>query len=82
MSKAVLCPVCSGKGILITESKSNPTMSAQNTCHGCNGKGWVEVGDNVPHYPQLPWYLPVHTWSGTGTGTGGPPAFTNYYSGV
>ena len=50
MSHAETCPVCLGtgetqfKGVLKTKS-----------CHGCAGKGWVEVGnDNIPvPYPVL-----------------------------
>ncbi len=35
-------------------------------CHGCGGKGWVEVGGDVtyPIYPYQPW----PNWQ-TGTGT-------------
>lgn len=59
MAKAVLCPVCSGSG-----------KYESNVCHGCGGKGWVEVSDEhgyliypypYPYpYPYLvypePWY--------------------------
>lgn len=37
------CPVCNGKGTI--PQFSNTTSTAEITCHGCNGKGWVEVGD-------------------------------------
>ena len=39
--KAVLCPVCNGKGRIYGgyESGTEPLE----TCHGCGGKGWVEV---------------------------------------
>jgi hypothetical protein len=33
------CPVCVGTGKIEKE-----------TCHGCNGKGWVEVSDNNNYY--------------------------------
>ena len=74
MAKAELCPVCRGDGIAECTEK---------TCHGCNGKGWVEVGDNsldpalVPYTPSEPWtipgpypYYPQYpwvTWRNTGT---------------
>ena len=53
--KAVTCPVCNGSGKYKDE-----------TCHGCNGLGWVQVQDNwdgwyPPHYPCLPYnpYPPI-----------------------
>lgn len=47
MAHAEKCPVCNGAG------KYNEKI-----CHGCNGKGWIEVGNNsfgtpVP-YPYNP----------------------------
>jgi len=47
--KASLCPVCMGKGIIygIAETGTMPTQ----TCHGCGGKGWVEVSDCAPFIP-------------------------------
>lgn len=41
---AVRCPVCGGSGYY-----HDPAMEASNraggqVCHGCGGKGWVEVG--------------------------------------
>jgi hypothetical protein len=40
---AELCPVCKGSGRIVTVSESaNKNPSEQ--CHGCEGKGWVEVG--------------------------------------
>ena len=44
MSKASLCPVCDGKGVVygIGETGACPTT----TCHGCGGRGWVEVSDS------------------------------------
>ena len=49
MSKVVLCPVCNGSG---KYNRPNPNYSVsstairmiEETCHGCNGKGWVEIG--------------------------------------
>lgn len=47
--KASLCPVCMGPG-----QKQNIYESV---CHGCDGKGWVSVpeniyGDGTPLYSQ------------------------------
>jgi len=48
MRQAVICPVCNGTGKY--EGKN---------CHGCNGKGWIEIGGNdYPHYPHVPDYPP------------------------
>jgi len=47
MARAVICPVCLGKGTV----KKKVGMSGwtpkykEVTCHGCGGKGWVEVSD-------------------------------------
>lgn len=53
MSKAELCPVCKGKGKL-----NIGLHDGECTCHGCNGKGWVEVGCDYPSIPidPAPWY--------------------------
>lgn len=62
--KAQLCPVCKGTGDY-----------RGGKCHGCQGKGWVEVheGDNdYPCGPQYPWYplypYPYEPWKITYTG--------------
>jgi len=67
MAKAVLCPVCSGTGKIMDYSTTAPV---EKTCHGCGGKGWVEVGEECHYYPPYrypypdyyypdkPWYFP------------------------
>lgn len=52
---AEICPVCKGSG----KYENNP-------CHGCNGKGWVEVGGYVKpsqekpiEWPPARTYLPA-----------------------
>lgn len=50
MAKAVLCPVCIGKG-LIMDINANSTQPTK-TCHGCNGKGWVEVSNEPLTLPD------------------------------
>jgi len=43
MGRAVICPVCGGTGKVRKGSFScNPR---EVTCHGCHGRGWVEVSD-------------------------------------
>lgn len=37
--KAQICPVCMGKG--------NITSECNKICHGCYGKGWVEVNEEI-----------------------------------
>ncbi len=75
MSKAVISPVCEGTGV-IKKHEDKP-------CHGCSGKGWVEVGSEpVPYYPQphIPWPPPYYydplrvTWTWAGDTTGIPPS--------
>ncbi len=60
MSKAVVCPICHGTGKV--ENIGNTV--AEKTCHGCNGKGWVEVGglDYYAPYPIWPPYQPSFPW--------------------
>lgn len=47
MAKAEKCPVCVGTG----KFEGVP-------CHGCGGKGWVEVGDSYPIPYPLPYPQP------------------------
>ena len=50
MSKAVMCPVCQGSGkYYIHPPPGSPiTEGSYLPCHGCGGKGWVEVSLNFP----------------------------------
>ena len=86
--KAVTCPVCSGSGKYkrtVTGTMSGMTQELVDKCHGCDGKGWVEVKDGDSHpvivYPYQPWpwqpwppviYEPYVTWT-LSSGTSGPP---------
>lgn len=57
--KACLCPVCNGSG-----------KYCGKLCHGCSGKGWVEVReDTIPYSPE-PW-KPYSRQDSTGD----PPPF-------
>ena len=65
MAKAVKCPVCEGAGQVDTEKVPlvEPVPHRFNPCHGCGGKGWVEVADNEsPYgpYPICPYPYPVY----------------------
>lgn len=67
--QAVICPVCNSRGKVPADDSST---AAEKECHGCGGRGWVEVGsaDYYPPvrifpYPQWPWY----PWTGDDWGT-------------
>lgn len=48
--KAVKCPVCDKTG----KVNGKP-------CHGCGGRGWVEVKeDETPYIPYVPY--PTYPW--------------------
>lgn len=57
--KAVLCPVCKGEGF-IAQYLGDPHSTAGCTplppklCHGCAGKGWVEVSEHDTFI--TPWF--------------------------
>lgn len=58
--KAVKCPVCSGTG-KIEPYKNYSTTNTMNliTCHGCQGKGWVEVAESYSDYYFKPLTNPI-----------------------
>lgn len=43
--KAVRCPVCEGVGVFRGVSDGTQTVVPEYSCHGCKGKGWVEVSE-------------------------------------
>ncbi|MCP3685419.1 MAG: hypothetical protein GY861_22435 [bacterium] len=51
---AEVCPVCNGTGKVkdntFRYSGSSTTVPTEYICHGCNGKGWVEVNDRQRYY--------------------------------
>lgn len=55
MAHAQKCPICLGKGTILDELYPQSTCSIEKTCHGCNGRGWVEVGDGYNDYPEVYW---------------------------
>ena len=44
MVKAVKCPVCGGSG-KVQSGIISVVAPMFETCHGCGGKGWVEVSE-------------------------------------
>ncbi len=49
MSQAVVCPVCSGAGKYYEPPhKDSSGIGTDRTCHGCGGRGWVEVEAEIP----------------------------------
>lgn len=42
--KAVLCPVCNGRGTIPTKYGSS---TQEELCHGCAGYGWVTVPEDA-----------------------------------
>lgn len=62
--KAVICPVCKGTGQVF--GQLTPTVPQK--CHGCDGKGWVEVQEDPvdikPYILPNPvyWPCPNITW--------------------
>jgi len=71
--KAVLCPVCSGKGSIFTPDTYSTGGGETKVCHGCAGKGWVEVHEDIaiPGYypcyyiPHYPWHRPYNPYETT-----------------
>ncbi len=72
MVHAEICPVCKGTGKI---RKKTGYPEPTKTCHGCGGKGWVEVGreepvfipkpDNPYPYPTIPFPKPwdrIEVW--------------------
>jgi len=46
MTHAEICPVCKGTG-----------KYEEKLCHGCGGKGWIEIGkDDNQYFPFVPYY--------------------------
>lgn len=54
MAKAVMCPICGGSGELDDIGyRGSSSWIAKKNCHGCGGKGWVEVREDYV-YPWKP----------------------------
>ncbi len=46
--QAVLCPICMGTGKYKESNSSSWTtiITYYGICHGCDGRGWVEIGED------------------------------------
>jgi len=53
MTHAEKCPVCEGKGRIPTEGYTVAEDDGRE-CHGCGGKGWVEVHDTIERTTFVP----------------------------
>jgi hypothetical protein len=58
------CPVCDGCGRYTPLPDPNSSAGPiTQPCHGCNGKGWVEVSEAYPYVPPYtPPAVPGTTW--------------------
>lgn len=65
MTHAEKCPVCEGRGTVDTPDPAKARtmrnvltavaeLGPVKSCHGCDGKGWVQVGKGDPG-PRLLW---------------------------
>ncbi len=56
MAHAERCPICYGKGQINNVNPGDTCAERWETCHGCSGRGWIEIQDtNVyPYYPPAP----------------------------
>ena len=61
MAHAEVCPVCQGRGSIKNRTYtclSTIIENLEDRCHGCQGKGWVEVSDekseSYPAYYIVP----------------------------
>ncbi|MCK5608865.1 hypothetical protein KAR91_43735 [Candidatus Pacearchaeota archaeon] len=59
MAHAEKCPVCDGIGRTeFVEGGSGTTVRKLQPCHGCGGKGWIEVSDPQRPIELRPWDWP------------------------
>ena len=68
MAQAVKCPICEGSGKVLD------SLGKSQVCHGCGGRGWVEVRDTPPYpspwWPEPPYPVTV-TYNSQGIPNGG-----------
>ena len=61
--KAVICPICNGTGKITKTTAGTAGGTFAVDCHGCGGRGWVEVADDPePYIPCYPPYNPYPTY--------------------
>ena len=66
MTHAERCPVCNGSGKYVESTYFTITAPIEKTCHGCLGKGWVEVRDDYQYHWNT---YPIYGKETTGTYT-------------
>lgn len=57
MTHSERCPICLGSGKLLYQNyfnESSCSNTSEHTCHGCTGKGWIEVNDSYPVFSIIP----------------------------
>lgn len=47
------CPVCAGHGQWNTEFNLATHRSKRCICHKCDGRGWIETGDDLVPSPDI-----------------------------
>lgn len=56
MAHAEKCPICEGNGKLLAKDWPQicrPDGSPTITCHGCGGKGWVEIAFGISDFEDV-----------------------------
>jgi len=48
MAHAEICPLCDGNGN--KDGQPDNPGGTNKFCHGCGGRGWLEVADEIPYY--------------------------------
>ncbi len=74
--KAVRCPICVGTGTYWeVNHDASPPVGYYRTCHGCEGKGWVEVHEEEHNKPWYPAIIPSGDWPAYYPGEDWPEPF-------
>jgi len=64
MGYAQICPICNGRGKIKVDYQDNwnrGSSKEEKPCHGCGGKGWIDVQFSypnpcVPYWPQIDYH--------------------------
>lgn len=78
MAHSEKCPICNGSGKVTSVNDGISTAVPMDIiCHGCGGKGWIEIADTIPSFPVQPNYPPPTIWPIPGTTL--PPHYPIWY---
>jgi len=55
---AEICPICSGKGEIPVNYPCWCPSKETKPCHGCGGKGWIQVSDEYRYINPYIWIDP------------------------